>query len=344
MEKGSASAKWKRTLLIIISVIVAVAVILLIVGVAYMENLLNLINKNPDDSTISQEEYQDFLNQTEESDPDFTGPTLDPEDVDWEQNDEVITKQEHIINILLIGQDRRPGQGRQRSDVMLLCTVNTKTKELTMTSFLRDLYVPIPGYDDNRLNACYAFAGMKLLDKCLENNFGVLIDGNLEVDFNGFTQIIDLMGGVDMYLSQAEANFIMKYGGGYATEGMNHLDGMAALTYTRNRYVGNGDFSRTERQRKVMTALIEKCRGMSVSQMKELVETMLPMITTDLSNKEILGYMMEILPMIGELKIKTQTIPAEGTYRYASIRGMSVLVPDLAANREILKNLNNISE
>ncbi len=343
MEKGKASVKLKRTLLITISVILALVLILVIVGVAYAESLLNLINKNPDDSTISQEEYQDYINQTEESDPDFTGPTLDPGDVEWDQNDEAITKQEHIINILLIGQDRRPGQGRQRSDVMLLCTVNTKTKELTMTSFLRDLYVPIPGYDDNRLNACYAFAGMKLLNKCLENNFGVSIDGNLEVDFDGFAQIIDLMGGVDMYLTQAEANFLIKYGC-YATAGMNHMDGKTTLMYTRNRYVGNGDFSRTERQRKVMTALIEKSKGMSLSQIKELVETMLPMITTDLSNKEIMAYMLEILPLMGELKIKTQTIPAEGTYKYASIRGMSVLVPDLAANREILKNLKGESE
>lgn len=344
MEKGKASVKWKRTLLITVSVILVLVLILVIVGVAYAESLLNLINKNPDDSTISQEEYQDYLNQTEESDPNFTGPTVDPDDMDWDQNDEVITKQEHIINILLIGQDRRPGQGRQRSDVMLLCTVNTKTKELTMTSFLRDLYVPIPGYDDNRLNACYAFAGMKLLNKCLENNFGVLVDGNLEVDFDGFAQIIDLMGGVDMYLTQAEADFMWRHGGYRVNAGMNHLDGKKALLYTRNRYVGNGDFSRTERQRKVMTALVEKSKSMSLSQMKELVETMLPMITTDLSNKEIMSYMMEILPLMSELKIKTQTIPAEGTYKYASIRGMSVLVPDLAANREILKNLKGESE
>lgn len=343
MEKGKASVKWKRTLLITISVILALVLILVIVGVAYAESLLNRINKNPDDSTISQEEYQDYINQTEESDPDFTGPTLDPGDVEWDQNDEVVKDEEHIINILLIGQDRRPGQGRQRSDVMLLCTLNTKTKELTMTSFLRDLYVPIPGYDDNRLNACYAFAGMKLLNKCLENNFGVHVDGNLEVDFDGFAQIIDLMGGVDMYLTQAEANFLINRGSD-ATEGMNHLDGKAALLYTRNRYVGNGDFTRTERQRKVITALVEKCRGMSVSQMKELAETMLPMITTDLSNKEILSYMMEILPLVRELKIKNITIPAEGTYKYASIRGMSVLVPDLAANREILKNLKGESQ
>lgn len=343
MEKGKTSVKLKRVLLITISVILAVVLIALIAGVAYMENLLNLINKNPDDSTISQEEYQDFLNQTEESDPDFTGPTMNPDDMNWNQNDEVVKDEEHIINILLIGQDRRPGQGRQRSDVMLLCTVNTKTKELTMTSFLRDLYVPIPGYDDNRLNACYAFAGMKLLNKCLENNFGVHVDGNLEVDFDGFAQIIDLMGGVDMYLSQSEANFLINRGSD-ASEGMNHLDGKATLLYTRNRYVGNGDFTRTERQRKVMAALIEKCRGMSVSQMKELAETMLPMITTDLSNKEILSYMMEILPLVRELKIKNITIPADGTYKYASIRGMSVLVPDLAANREILKSLKGESE
>ena len=91
-----------------------------------------------------------------------------------------------IVNLLLIGQDRREGQDRQRADSMIMVTLNKKTKQISMTSFMRDLYVQIPGYSDNRINATYAFGGMDLLDSTLNTNFGVEIAGNVEVDFGEF--------------------------------------------------------------------------------------------------------------------------------------------------------------
>lgn len=337
MKKKMLPAKTKRTLLILFTIVLAVILTLLVVGVAYMESLLNLINKNPDNSTISAEEYQDYLNSQKESmDSDFTGEVIHPGDVDWEINTDEVKNEDHITNIMLVGQDRRPGEGRQRSDVMILCTINTATKELTLTSFMRDMYVPNPGYYDDKMNACYTFGGMNLLSKCLASNFGVYVDGMLEVDFDGFTDVIDAMGGVDMYLTQSEANYLINCGVA-AKEGMNHLDGYAALFYTRNRSVGNGDFTRTARQRKVISALVEKCRGMSLTQLKKLVEKVLPMITTDLTNKEILDYTADLLPLLTDLKVNTQRIPADGTFKDAWIREMAVLVPDLAANRELLK-------
>ena len=339
MNRNKLSAKTKRALLIVLTVGLAVVLVMLIAGVAYMENMLNLINRNPDDSTMSASEYEDFMNnQTEDVDPGFTGETIDPGDVDWNVNQDDVKDAEHIINILLIGQDRRPGEGRQRSDVMLLCSLNTKTNELTMTSFMRDMYVTIPGYQDNKMNAAYAFGGMKLLDKCLEQNFAIHVDGNLEVDFEGFKDVIDLMGGVDIYLSNSEANNLIAQGYS-AFNGTCHLDGEAALAYARNRSVGNGDFSRTARQRKVVSALFEKCKGMSVTQLNKLMEKALPMITTDLTNRQILDYIAQIVPMLGQMKVNTQQIPADGTYKYAYIREMSVLLPDLEANREVLKNI-----
>lgn len=339
MFRNRISAKTKRTLLIILTVGLVIILAILVASVAYMESLLNLINKNPDDSTMSASEYQDFLNsQTEEVDPGFTGETMDPGDVDWNLNEDGVVDQAHIINIMLIGQDRRPGEGRQRSDVMILCTVNTETKELTLTSFMRDMYVAIPDYQDNKMNATYAFGGMKLLDKCLEQNFAIHVDGNVEVDFAGFTGVIDLLGGVDIYLSNSEANSLIAQGHS-AHAGTCHLNGAAALSYARNRSIGNGDFSRTERQRKVMNALFEKCKGMSLTQLKGLMEKALPMITTDMTNRQILDYLTRIVPMLGSMKVSTQQIPAEGTYKYAYIRDMSVLLPDLEKNREILKKI-----
>ena len=339
MKKTERPRNIKRGVLIGLSVVLAVLLVIFISVTAYMERMLNLINKNPDDSTMSREEYEQFLeNQRATEETGFTGETIDPDDVELDLNEQPVEEKNHIINIMLIGQDRLPGQGRTRSDVMILCTINTATKELTMTSFLRDLYVSIPGYGGDRMNHAYAYGGMKLLNKTMQENFGIKIDGNVEVDFDGFMDLIDLMGGVDIYLSESEANY-MKRQGHKVQAGMNCLKGRAALAYARNRSIGNGDFSRTERQRKVLNALFEKCRGMSLSQLQSLIEKALPMITTDMANREILDYMVELVPMLGSLELNTGRIPADGTYQYASIRGMSVLVPDLEANRVLLQDM-----
>ena len=124
-----------------------------------------------------------------------------------------------IVNILLIGQDRREGEETARSDSMILCTSPRKTGDVTMTSFLRDLYVPIPGHRSNRINAAYSEGGTALLDDTLRENFGLHIDGNIEVDFSQFAQIIDLLGGVELELRKDEAAEINKETGSSPTAG-----------------------------------------------------------------------------------------------------------------------------
>ena len=339
MKRTGKSFNTKRVILIALSVILAIILAVLIAVTAYMERMLNLINKNPDDSTMSREAYEQFLkDQQATEETGFTGETIDPDDVDLDLNKEPVEEKDHIINIMLIGQDSRSGGGRTRSDVMILCTVNTITKELTMTSFLRDLYVSVPGYGGDRMNHAYVYGGMKLLDKTMQENFGIKIDGNVEVDFDGFVDLIDLVGGVDIYLSNSEANYMIKQGH-KVQAGMNCLNGRAALDYARNRSIGNGDFSRTERQRKVLDALFEKCRGMSLTQLQNLMEKALPLITTDMTNREIWDYMVDLVPMLGSMELNTGRIPGDGTFQYASIRGMRVLVPDLEANRALLQDM-----
>ena len=338
-EKGM-TPNTKRVLLIVLSVLLSVILVVLIAGTAYMERMLNLINKNPDDSTVSREEFEQLQKEhlaTEETG--FTGETIDPNDVNLNLNNKPVQEQEHIINIMLIGQDRRPGEGRQRSDVMILCTVNKKTKELTMTSFMRDLYVQIPGYGGDKMNAAYSYGGMKLLNKTMQENFGIQLDGQVEVDFNGFKDVIDLMGGVDVYLGRTEANYMIAHG--YDVfNGTNRLYGDAALFYARNRSIGNGDFTRTERQRKVLNALFEKCRDMSLSQLQKLMEKVLPMITTDMTNREMLDYLTDLVPMLVDMQVNTNRIPMDGTFSDRYVTGVgSVLLPDLEANRTILKEI-----
>lgn len=242
-----------------------------------------------------------------------------------------------IVNILLIGQDRREGEDRARSDSMILCTFNKRTKQITMTSFLRDLYVPIPGHGSNRINAAYTLGGMELLDKTLEENFGLHIDGNVEVDFGHFAQIIDALGGVQMELRQDEADFINQETGSSLSAGVQQLNGEQALMYSRIRKLdADGDFSRTDRQRKVMSALFSTYRNSGVSTMLSLVKQIRPMLETDLGSIEMMLMAVELMPMLADAQLVSQYVPSSGTYTDQSIDGMAVLVPDVEAVHQML--------
>ena len=310
----------------------------LIMGLAAYgyHNVLGKINRvDGTEETLSQAEIDAIENETDP--PEELAGELEEHDGVLDEDADLIETEDHIINILLLGQDRRPGESRARSDSMILCTIDTQEKTMVMTSFLRDLYVDIPDwkgrtYQDNRLNACYAFGGMGMLDLALEKNFGVQVDHNLEVDFSGFEEIIRIFGGVTINLTKAEANYL----GGGLKEGTNFLNPEQALTYSRIRYL-DSDFGRTNRQRNVLTALFNSIKTMNSDQLSQLINKILPMITTDMTNADITGYMVKLIPILPELEITTQHIPASGTYKSCYVRGMAVLVPDLEANRAILR-------
>lgn len=339
MKKEKKQSSGKKIVLSIIAVLLGLVLIVMLAASFWINSMLGKINRvDHVDPTLSDEEIEIILQETDEPmDEDFTGEILNPEDVELSTEPaEIIEEEDHILNILLIGQDARPGQKRQRSDSMILCTVNTEKKTMVMTSFLRDLYVDIPEwngktYYDNRLNVNYVFGGMGMLNKCLEMNFGVVVDYNIEVNFSGFTEIVDLMGGVDIELTKAEARYMG------LSAGMNHFDGERALDYSRIRKL-DSDFGRTNRQRNVLNALLEKVRDSSLKDILALTDAVFPMITTDMENSDIVDVVMKVFPVLAELEVTTQHIPAEGTYRGASIAGMSVLVADMEANRQILKD------
>ena len=352
-KKGSAA----RVALIVLCVFLALILVGLIAGSIYLESMMNLIGKvdSNTQSTMSSEEEQAYLDSLTEpsASADATEasteeiPTMDPTDVTWATSTDPVVQTENVINILIIGQDARKGESRQRSDSMILCTVNKTKKTLTLTSFMRDMYVQIPGKQDNRINASYAMGGMNLLDETLAVNFGIYVDGNVEVDFTGFMDIVDMLGGIDIELTKKEADYLNTRGNWDVNpssagkwklkEGMNTLTGEQALAYSRIRYVGNGDFGRTERQRKVLTILVNKCKDLNILELNALLQKVLPMITTDLTNSEILSYALEVFPLLSGLTIQTLRIPADGAYSNQSIRGMAVLVPDLEKNRDLIK-------
>jgi len=341
----------RRPILIGLCVIESLLLLVLLlgmVGIFMIESYAKLTGRKEDMYKGGDWASEDEFNASEENNPDIQGDVLDPSDIDWGDPATQIGGGKDVINILLVGQDRRAGEGRCRSDSMILCTINKSAKTMTMTSFMRDMYVQIPGYSDNRINASYAFGGMELLDQCLNVNFGIVVDGNIEVDFSGFQEAIDIVGGIDIELTAAEARYLNRWGnwdvednaGQWSLiEGVNHLNGSQALAFSRIREVGNGDYGRTNRQRTVLTKLIDKAKGLSLAEADKLLRKILPLLATDLSEKQIVRLVVELLPLLPELTINTQQIPANDAHYGAYVREMAVLIPDLEKNREILAEI-----
>ena len=193
----------KKTLWIVVGTVLALVVIAAIAGTLYWNHMLNLLGNAAEHTvpTLSQEEL-DAIVGTEETVP----ATTTPEDT-WPQ----VVPDQNITNIMLVGQNYREDEPNKLSDTMLLCSINRETNTLTMVSFLRDLYVPLPAYAGhsggrNRINVCYALGstwkrssegGMEMLAKCIEQNFGVHVDHTIEVSFDTFAAIINAMDGVD---------------------------------------------------------------------------------------------------------------------------------------------------
>ena len=190
-RKGSASV---AVFIIVLLVAVAMGAFLMVSG------KLGKINRVSSLTTgVASNSLEEFERDTSEAD------TLQAQDVDFNADNISIMKDDDVKNILLIGQDAREGEGRQRSDSMILCSINTKTKKIVLTSLMRDMYVQIPGYSSNKLNAAYCFGGMELLDQVIENNFGITIDGNVAVDFFGFMDAMSVIGNLDIELTAEEA-------------------------------------------------------------------------------------------------------------------------------------------
>lgn len=323
---------WKKTLLIVLCCILAV----LLVGVAalyiWMDSLLNGIDRFDDKPTCGSDQLDDLI------DPTDVDPTIGPADA--------IPTGKNVINILLVGQDRREGENRMHSDAMILCTINKTTKTFTMTSFMRDMWVYIPDHYNERINVPYMVGGFDLLNETLDYNFGISADYNVEIDFSGFMSAIDLVGGIDIELTAAEARYLNRRGnwdveenqGWNLTEGVNHLTGSQALAYSRIREIGD-DFERTSRQRTVLTVLINKAKGLSLTKLYELARGVIPMLTTDMTNPQIMGLILEVIPLLPDLQIVSQRIPADGEYHFANKSGASVieLSPEnFEASKELL--------
>ena len=352
-------------MLIALCVILSLFLIALCLFTGFVNHTLNHMNQIDPDKEItlspSDADNLDYDNNLETIDPDSTEDIVDIGDITLppftEGNGqggsnvqpkpelEIITGK-HLVNILLVGQDRREGQGRQRSDSMILVTFNKSTNRITLTSFMRDQYVQIPGYKNNKLNAAYEIGGMKLLTKTLKANFGVVVDGIVEVDFNGFVDVIDLLGGVTINLTDKEAEHLnTAYPGHWQLQpGEQLLTGEQALAYSRIRSIDT-DYRRAERQRKVVTAIIDSAKNLSLGQLLSLMDDILPMVSTNLSNSQIMNYASDLFPMLASAKLKSTRIPVEGTFEEGKVQVREGLTAwfqyniDFYANNQYLNDI-----
>lgn len=259
-----------------------------------------------------------------------------------ELNDELLTYDKDVINILLVGSDKRATWTEKgRSDSTMIATLDLKHKRLKLTSLMRDMYVPIPGYGEDRFNASYAYGGVKLLYETIATNFGIKLDGYVIVDFTAFKAVIDTIGGVDIKLTDKEYQYLTTaYKKGSVLDvqsGMNNLNGEQALAYTRIRQDAEGDFGRTRRQRDVLQSIFNEAKGMSYSELMELTETMMPYLATDLTNEEIFSYIKSVV-MLGTTQIDQMRIPVDNSYTQNRIRKMAVLIPDMTINTQALND------
>lgn len=259
---------------------------------------------------------------------------------------------ENVYNILLLGNDTRGSGVGERTDAMVLVSINKDSKEITLTSFLRDVYVYIPGCGYNRLNAANVFGGPSLTLDTIEQNFGVPIDSYAEVNFFAFIDIIDILGGVDVELSNAEisemnekmqeVNWYTYYSDAYLYEnnisggaGSYHLNGAQTLAYCRVRYA-DSDFGRTERQRIVLEQIWEKAKNMSITDATGILNQVLPQVTTNLSQSDCLS-LIASAPQMLSYELSSACVPADNTYSLAMINGMSVLSVDMESNARLLQ-------
>lgn len=351
-ETPAAAAGGKRgRKAMLITLIVVFAMVL--VGGGYIYSKLNLIRymRNDDYTQQSLPVDEDGVINI---DPEETMPPeateLDPESLSklnqqLDNSNNGLLYDENILNILLIGVDSREQDNFSRSDSMILLSIDSKNEKIYMNSLMRDLYVRIPGFGYGKLNAANAIGGPPLLMQTLRENFAVSVEHFALVNLHNMFAIIDAIDGVMVDVSQAElseVNYHLRFFNwetgvenledGYLTEpGYQRLNGKQAATYARIRSVGNADYDRTERQREVLSAIVDQVKKAKFSQLNEVMDVVLPEIMTNFTRRDILT-LLASAPAMLDYEITTGRVPIDYSFEETYIGGMAVLAPNLKDN------------
>ena len=323
-EKGNT---WVKVLVIVLAVILVIGAL----GAWFVVSKMNKIQKAQlAENQLSEDDLAGLLVE----DPTQETETVPTETTEPKPTDPDYGKMGKVINVLLIGQDAREGEESKNSDTVILVTVNKETKKITMTSFLRDSYVTLNNVVDSngkghggstKLTLAYALGyqwggtlgAMQVMDQVITNNFGPVVDHNIEVNMEAFDACINALGGVTITLDKDEAKYMNNYFSKFEAEGReffegdNLVDGWAAEVYVRTRHANNGDndYNRTNRQRQVVAQVLEKVKNMSVLELNKLVDQLLPLVATDMTNTDMTNYILEVLPILPEMTLESIQCP-----------------------------------
>ena len=242
-------------------------------GMIYIYNVINSFNYDDLSSEDDTSEFSQSQNDTEEN--------IDNSHI---QTDNM------VLNVLLLGIDGTTKDDKGRSDSILVASLDLRNKKIKITSIMRDTWVKIPGHSNDRINAAYSLGGPKLTIDTIERNLGIMIDRYVAVNFEEFSKVIDNLGGIDIELTASEVSYVNAHASDKQKlqgSGMKHLTGSQALQHARNRDSSGSDYDRTQRQRNVIVAVINKLKQANMLQITKMVSDIAPMVTTNLKTSEI---------------------------------------------------------
>lgn len=314
--------------------------------------------KDPELTPEQIEILKNYAASTDTRDPNYTGTDTPISSITPPVIEPPIST-DGIMNILFLGTDERPGETQTRTDSIIVVSVNTNTKQITFTSLMRDMYIEIVGLGrNNKINAAYQFGGVKMLNDTIKTYLCIETDNYVRVGFESFQVIIDEIGGVDVPFSEKEKareqeiKRLKKYTDFSekqlvsGTDGTYHLTGEQALYYCRDRYSGAGvsgvehdDFGRTERQRKVLGAVVKKAQSMEFSELMAALPEILPLVTTDLTLGDCTKLLTSVATTYKDYTIQNFRIPADKTWDNATINGSSVLEVDYTKNAKLWREM-----
>lgn len=253
------------------------------------------------------------------------------------------------INILIMGLDQRPGSALPgRADVIMLASVDPVRRKVAVLSIPRDLWVEIPGHDENRINSAYFYgefagsqgAGPGLMKRTIEHNFGLTVDYFATLSFEGFRRIIDILGGITIDVPEpiTDDHYPDDHYGYmriYIPAGRQHMDGETALQYVRARHE-TSDFSRMRRQQQVLLAVRDKALRLDIIlSLRELIPLLGKTFSTDLPTEDLLA-LANLGAQIQVEKIQMRVIDESLAIPYVAPDGAQVLLPSLDRIRAMI--------
>lgn len=269
------------------------------------------------------------------------------EDLYTEVSDNVSKEEfEKIKNVALFGIDGG------RSDVIMIASINQVDKTIKLISIPRDTYVSVAGHGKTKINHAYAYGKEQLALKTINSNFGLNISEYVTINFKGLINVINKIGGIELNISKAEKDYINEFvHESYeltrkpvqllSSYGKVKLTGEQALTHSRNRTIGN-DFTREERQRDVLTAVMNKVSTMSITQLWSLSDSVLSEVKTNLNVSECMGIASDVLGNTSSYlnNIVSKQIPSEDDGgKGDNINGIYYYVCDLQKASKSMKNI-----